>query len=178
MMHCSDANLDLYWTLATSLHTLMRELGQKCVPKNVLKKSYNSVDSVEKSLWILRLIFKFSFIFPLRTPYFAKVNDAVWNLSLLKFPMVISVASKLALYMHVVVIWRGRVIDYESRHTYPHTAETLTLICGSNTSYQTINDGFSISPSKKVCNNPNNKNIEVWGCKSYKFDGNIRKYFK
>jgi hypothetical protein len=91
--------------------------------------------------------------------------------------MVISVASKLALYMHDVVVWRGKVIDYESKHTYPLTAETLTLICGSNTSYQTITTGFSIFPSKQVDNNPNNKDIEDWGYKSYNFDGNIRKYF-
>jgi hypothetical protein len=130
MMHCSDANLDLVWTLATSpIHTVMTELGQKCVPKIVLKKGYNSVDSLEKSLWILRLRFKFSCTSPLRTLYFVKVNDAVWVLSLLKYPMVISVASKLALYIHVVVIWRGRVIDYESKHTHTLTAETLTLIC-------------------------------------------------
>ncbi len=39
MIHCSDANLDLFCTLATSpIHTVMTELGQKCVPKNVLKK--------------------------------------------------------------------------------------------------------------------------------------------
>ncbi len=92
--------------------------------------------------------------------------------------MVISVASKLALYIHVVVIWRGRVIDYESKHTYLLFAETLTLICGSNTSYQTITVGFGIFPSKQVHNNPNNKAIEDWGYKSNDFDGNIRKYFK
>jgi hypothetical protein len=87
-------------------------------------------------------------------------------------------ASKLALYMRVVVIWRGRVIEYESKHTYPLTAETLTLICGSNISYQTITAGFGIFPSKQVHNNPNNKDIKDWAYKSYNFDGNIRKYFK
>ena len=76
-------------------------------------------------------------------------------------------ASKLALYMRVVVIWRGRVIEYESKHTYPLTAETLTLICGSNISYQTITAGFGIFPSKQVRNDPNNKDIEDWGYKSY-----------
>ncbi len=34
MMHCSDADLDLLWTLATSpFHTVMTELGQKFGPK-------------------------------------------------------------------------------------------------------------------------------------------------
>ncbi len=161
-----------------TIHTVITELGHKCVPKNVLKKGYNSVDSLEKSSWILWLRFKFSFTSPLRTQYFAKVNDAVWILSLLKFPMVISVVLKLALYMHVVVIWRGRVINYESKRTYPLTAEILTLICGLNTSYQTITAGIGIFHSKQVCNNPNNKDIENWGYKSYNFDGIIRKYFK
>jgi hypothetical protein len=145
------------------IYTVMAELGQKCVPTNVLKKGYTSVDSLEKSLWILRLRFKFLFTSPHITQYFAKVNDAVWILSLLQFPMLISVASKLVLYMHAVVIWRGRMIDYESKHTYPLTAETLTLICGSNTSYQTITARFGIFPSKQVCNDPNNKDIEDWG---------------
>jgi hypothetical protein len=81
--------------------------------------------------------------------------------------MVILVASKLALYIHHVVIWRGRVIDYKSKHTYPLTAETLTLICALNTSYQTITAGFGIFSSKQVCNNPNNKDIEDWGYRSY-----------
>jgi hypothetical protein len=80
--------------------------------------------------------------------------------------------------MRVVVIWRGRVIEYESKHTYPLTAETLTLICGSNTFYQTITAGFGIFPSKQVHNDPNNKDIEDWGYMCYNFDGNIRKYFK
>jgi hypothetical protein len=80
--------------------------------------------------------------------------------------------------MHVVVIWRGRVIDYESKHTYLLTAEMLTLICGLNTSYQAMIAGFGIFPSKQVHNDPNNKDIEDWGYKSYNFYGNIRKKFK
>ncbi len=33
MMHCSDADLDLFWILATSpIHTVMTALGKKCVP--------------------------------------------------------------------------------------------------------------------------------------------------
>ncbi len=92
--------------------------------------------------------------------------------------MAFSVASMLALYMHVDVIWRGRVIDNESKHIYLLTAETLILICGLNTSYQTITAGFGIFPSKQVRNDPNNKDIEDWGYKSYNFDVNIRKYCK
>ncbi len=70
------------------------------------------------------------------------------------------------------------IVCNKSKHAYPLTAETLTLICGSNNSYQKIPAGFGIFPSKQVCDNPNNKNIEDWGYKSYNFDGNIRKYFK
>jgi hypothetical protein len=108
-----------------------------------------SVDSLEKSLWIFRLRLKFLFTSPLITGYFAKVNDAVWILSLLKFPMAISMVSKLELYMHDVVIWRGRVIDYKSKHTHPLTVETLSLIGGSNTSYQTITAGLVSSLQSK-----------------------------
>jgi hypothetical protein len=37
MIHCSDTVLDLFWKLTTSpFHTVTAELGQKCVPKNVI----------------------------------------------------------------------------------------------------------------------------------------------
>ena len=39
MIHCSDANLDLFCTLATSpIHTVMTELRQKCIPKKCFEK--------------------------------------------------------------------------------------------------------------------------------------------
>jgi hypothetical protein len=41
--------------------------------------------------------------------------------------------AKNAVYNHVVVIWQGRVIDYESKNTYMLTNESLKQICGANT---------------------------------------------
>jgi hypothetical protein len=43
----------------------------------------------------------------------------------IKFPMLISVESKLAIYHHVVVVWREMVIDYESMYMYPLIEDTL-----------------------------------------------------
>jgi hypothetical protein len=43
--------------------------------------------------------------------------------------MLISVESKLAIYHHVVVVWREMVVDYESMYTYPLTEDTLRQIC-------------------------------------------------
>ena len=48
----------------------------------------------------------------------------------LKFPVLIGVSSTQSSYNHVVVIWNGMVIDYESMHTYTLTED---LKVGFNT---------------------------------------------
>ncbi len=64
IIHCPDVDLDLFWTLATSpIHSWDGNVFQILV----LKKGHTSVDSLEKSLWILRLRFKFLFTSPLIT---------------------------------------------------------------------------------------------------------------
>jgi hypothetical protein len=68
----------------------------------------------------------------------------------IKFPMLISlklsVESKLAIYHHVVVVWREMVIDYESMYTYPLTEDKLRQICGVNTTFQQISCECGILP--------------------------------
>ena len=48
----------------------------------------------------------------------------------------IGVSSTQSSYNHVVVIWNGIVIDYESMHTCTLTEESLRQVCGTNTTFQ------------------------------------------
>ncbi len=45
----------------------------------------------------------------------------------MKFPLIISVMGTHACYHHVVVIWRGMIIDYESKYTFPLINDSLRL---------------------------------------------------
>jgi hypothetical protein len=53
----------------------------------------------------------------------------------IKSPLVISVESKIGTYHHVVVVWREMVIDYESMYMYPLTEDSMSQICGVNTTF-------------------------------------------
>ncbi len=75
----------------------------------------------------------------------------------------VSVESRLATYHHAVVVWREMVIDYESLYTYPLTEDTLSQICGVNTSFQQISCGYGILPSTICKALETNQNIQDWG---------------
>jgi hypothetical protein len=97
----------------------------------------------------------------------------------IKFPMLISVESKLTTYHHVVVVWREMVNDYESIYTNPLTKDTLRQICGVNTTFQRISCGYGILPSKDCKGLQANQNIQDWGTEEYfKHGSSIRKHFK
>jgi hypothetical protein len=96
----------------------------------------------------------------------------------IKFPVLISVESKLASYHHVVVVWREMVIDYESMHTYPLTKDSLRQIYGVNTTFQQISCGCGILPSKICKELQANQNIQDWGTEEYfKQGSSARNYF-
>jgi hypothetical protein len=81
-----------------------------------------------------------------------------------------------ACYHHVVVVWRGMVIDYESEHTFSLTNYSLRQICGVNTSYAGISCRYGIFPPKYIKNSMENESIEDWGIKEYKTTGSL--YYK
>ena len=65
--------------------------------------------------------------------------------------MIIAVRGTLACYHHVVVVWKGVVIDHEYKYTYPLTNELLTQICEKkNTTFHGISHGYGIWPSRKI----------------------------
>ena len=83
-----------------------------------------------------------------------------------------------ALYHHVVVVWRGIIIDYESEDTFLLSNDSVRQICSVNTSYARISCGYGIFPPKKIQNSMENSSIEDWGINEYNIKGSsIRKYF-
>ena len=97
----------------------------------------------------------------------------------MKFPVLFGVSSTLSSYDHVVVIWNGIVIDYESMYTYPLTEESLRQVCGKSTTFQKITSGYGLFPPKDLCKKVNKLSEKQWGITEfYKcHDSRIRDYF-
>ncbi len=96
----------------------------------------------------------------------------------IKFPMLISVQSSQAIYKHVVVVWRNKIIDFECMHTYPLTEESLRQVCGVHTTFQRIVSGYRIFPSKEIRSSPENAYVQDLGMDDfYKKGGSVRRYF-
>jgi hypothetical protein len=84
-----------------------------------------------------------------------------------------------ACYHHVVVIWRGVIIEYESKYIFPLTIDSLRQICGVNITFAGISCGYGIFPLNHICNSMDNISIEDWGINKYNIKGSsIRKYFE
>ncbi len=130
------------------------------MPKAVQKKLGSECNSIEKSLWILRKKFKFTTTSLLQIEHFKILKNAIKILMDIKFPLIISVMGTHACYHHVVVVWRGIVIDYESEYTFSLTNDSLRQICGVNTSYAGISCGYGIFPPKNIKNSMENSFIE------------------
>ncbi len=134
---------------------------------------------MELSLWILRKKFKFISTAPLKSICFTQVNKSNKVLLKFQFPLLISALVINAVYKHVVVVWNGRIIDNELKYTYNLTNESLTEICGLNTSFQGFHMGYGLFPPRDIRVHPKNKCIEDWGTADYQYNkGGIRKYFK
>jgi hypothetical protein len=170
--------MNVFFELATSdLLTLMKSLNESYVPKAVLKLSLG-IDLIQKCLWILRKKFNFQTTKKLNIKYFHCLKRSLKVLLEIKFPMLLSVESKLATYHHVVVVWREMVIDYESMYTYLLTEDSLRQICSVNTTFHQIGCGYGILPSKICKALQANQNIQDWGTEEYFKQGSfIRKYF-
>ncbi len=97
----------------------------------------------------------------------------------MKFPLIILVMGTHACYHHVVVTWRGMIIDYESKYTFLLTNDSLRKICGVNTTFVGISCAYGIFPPNHIQNSIVNVSVEDWGINKYNIKGSsIRKYFK
>jgi hypothetical protein len=153
-------------------------LGESSVPKAVLK-SGGECDSIQKSMWILCKQFKFSTTSASQIKCFKNLQEAINILEIMKLSLIISVMGTHACYHHVDVIWRGMIMDYESKYTFPLTKDSLRQICGVNTTFVGISCGFGIFPPNHICNSMDNISIEDRGINKYNIKGSsIRKYLK
>jgi hypothetical protein len=179
VLHCPQNEVKQFWDIVQSpMHLILQTLGESSVPKVVLK-SGGECDSIQKSLWILCKKIKFSTTSLLRIKCFKNLQKAITILRNMKFPLIISVMGTHACYHHVVVIWRGVIIDYESKYTFPLTNDSLRQICGVNTTFTGICCGYGIFPPNHIQNSMDNISIEDWGINEYNIKGSsIRKYFK
>jgi hypothetical protein len=133
------------------MHLILQTLGESSVPKAVLKSS-GECDLIQKSLWILHKKIKFSTTSLFRIIHFKNLQKAITILRNMKFSLIISVMGTHACYHHVVIIWRGMIIDYESKYTFPLTNDSLRQICGVNTTFTGISCSYGIFPSNHIQN--------------------------
>jgi hypothetical protein len=81
-----------------------------------------------------------------------------------------------AVYNQVVVIWQGRVIDYESKNISMLTKESSQQICGANTTFSHVSCGHGLfSPAGVWALSPE---VTNWGKADYNDNkSTIRKFF-
>jgi len=152
-------------------------LNEAQLPRAVTGNSLK-IDSIEKSLWILRKKFYFATTSTLRVSEFQSLKLSLKALAEIKFPMLISVQSSQAIYKHVDVVWRNKIIVFECMHTYPLTEESLRQVCGVHTTFQRIVHGYGIFLSKEIHLSPENVYVQDWGMDDfYTKDGSVRRYF-
>jgi hypothetical protein len=110
VLHCPEDEVEQFWDIVQSpVHLILQSLGESSVPKAVLK-SGGEFDSIQK---ICGFFAKNSSAF--RIERFKNLQEAINILRIMKFPLIISVMGTHACYHQVVVIWRGMIIDYESK---------------------------------------------------------------
>jgi hypothetical protein len=123
MLRLSEHDVTVFWDLATApLHSISEHL-RDVVPK-IVCNHFSQVNSIQKCLWILWKQFKFTSTKKMKLSYFTSIKNTLRILQLCHFQILLSVYSKNSVYNHVVVIWQGRVIDYESKYIYMLTNES------------------------------------------------------
>jgi hypothetical protein len=179
MLGFNEEEINLFWKLSReSVGNLSAYLGDG-IPKTVHKSDV--VDSIQRSLWILRKKFRFNTTSALKKEKVKGVKRTFQFLDQAHFPMLIGVKSDQAAYEHVVVVWNKRIIDYESMYTIPLTLESVADLCGSTTKFRQLSCGYGLIPPKthRPMTDHNNCGIE-WGLTELYHGTNdgVRGYFK
>ncbi len=175
MLRLSEHDVTPFWELATApLYSISERLCD-VVPK-IVCNHFSQVNLIQKCLWILWKQFKFTSTKKMKLLYFTSIKNTIRILQLCHFPVLLLVNSKNAVYNHVVVIWQGRIIDYESKNIYMLTNESLQQICGANTFFSHVSCEYGLFPPAKI--QALSPEITNWGKDDY--DDNkstIRKFF-
>jgi len=167
MLPYNSSEVSQFWELCLSpVTTILHQLLQTSVP-NAVCNAQGIINPIEKCLWILRCKYNFATTSKMRPCFFTSVKKALNILQNMKFPVIVSVKGQLANYHHVVVIWRNRVLDYESSHVYPLTEDKLRQICGENTTYECITLAYGLFPPRDIRNKVTEINPEDWGISEY-----------
>jgi hypothetical protein len=175
MLKMNVDEINYFWWLSTSPLSVISDCLESNIPKAVCN-SHTEVNSIQKCLWILRQKFQFRTTTKIKLECFSSVKKTLHVLGLFKFPVIISVNSRGALYDHVIVVWNGQVLDYESKVIYTLTEDSLQEMCGVNTTFRSVSSGYGIFFSTEV--KKNCPHIGDWGDHSYfGKDSHIRKYF-
>ncbi len=150
ILHSPENDVKQFWDIVQSpVHLIQQTLGESCVPKAILK-SCGECNSIPKSWWILWKKIKFGTTSALWINCCWVIQVAVDVLRMMKFPFIIAVKRTHACYNHIVVIWRGMIIDYESRYTLQLTKDSLRQICGVNTTFHGLSCVYGIFPSNHI----------------------------
>ncbi len=93
------------------------------------------------------------------------VRNTLHVLRQFQFPTVISVHSKCGVYDHMVVVWQGQVLDYESEVIYILVEDLLHQLCGVNTTFSHVSCGYGLFPPKSI--QAMSPEVTDWGDSSY-----------
>jgi hypothetical protein len=127
MLRLSEHDVSVFWDLATAPLYSISEPLREAVPK-IVCNHYNQVNSIQTCLWILWKQFNFIATKKMKLSYFTSIKNTLRIPQICHFPILLLVNSKNDVYDHVVVIWQGRVTDYESENIYMLTNESLQQI--------------------------------------------------
>jgi hypothetical protein len=99
----------------------------------------------------------------LQINFFQNLQEVIDILRMMKFPLVILVKRIHACYHHVVLTWRGMIIDYESKYEFSLTNDSLRQICDVNTTFDGMSCGYGIFPPPYIRDSIDNVSVGNWG---------------
>ncbi len=123
------------------------------------------MNSIQKCLWILKTKFRFISTQKLKLSGLTSVRNTLHVLRQLQFPTIISIHNKCVVYNHMVVVWQGQVLDYESEVIYMLTEDSLHQLCGANTTFSHISCGYGLFSPKSIW--AVSPEVTDWGDSSY-----------
>ena len=111
-------------------------------------------DSVKKCLYIVQLSGLYQ-VYTINMDMFATQTDINYHGQDLELPTILCLKERRDMRLegqlfagnHVICLWKGQIIDYESKRSYPLTLDNINYACGENSSYDGISAGFSLAPA-------------------------------